>query len=269
VTEKELIMKATADQTTSPFEAIKRINEHGAEYWSARDLLKILEYNEFRKFKPVIQKAVKSLESSNINASDHIARMDGMVDLGSGAKRKVEDYQLSRYACYLIIQNADPSKPSVALGQSYFAIQTRKQELQDELDNQFLEEKRRIAIRAEIKKHNSKLAETAKNAGVTKPIDYAIFTNLGYQGLYGGLKRSDIAQRKGIEKGDILDHMGSTELAANLFRATQAEEKIRREQIKGKQKANQAHYDVGEAVRKTIKELGGEMPENLPPEENH
>ena len=190
-----------------------------------------------------------------------------MVDLGSGAKRKIDDFMLSRYACYLIVQNADPSKEIVALGQTYFAIQTRKQEIIETKKYQKLktEEERRLFLRNEIKLHNKKLAFTAKEAGVIESIDYAIFQDHGYKGLYGGLSSKDIHKKKSLKKSQqILDHMGSTELAANLFRATQAEDKLRRENIRSKEKANQAHFEVGQKVRKTIKELGGEMPENLP-----
>lgn len=184
-----------------------------------------------------------------------------MVDIGSGARKEVPVVLLSRYACYLIIQNADPRKEIVALGQSYFAVQTRRQELSDEAK----EDQLRLTLRTEMSEHNKNLASAAKQAGVIDPLDYAIFQNAGYQGLYGGLTMSDIHHRKGLRKSQkILDHMGSTELAANLFRATQTEDKLRREKIKGKQAANKAHKEVGEKVRQTIKELGGEMPENLP-----
>jgi DNA-damage-inducible protein D len=184
-----------------------------------------------------------------------------MVELGSGAKRQVKSVYLSRYACYLIVQNADPSKEIVALGQTYFAVQTRKQELTE----QAIEDERRLLLRDEMRLHNVKLADAAKDAGVIEPKDYAIFQNHGYMGLYGGLTAQGIHQRKNLKKSQqILDHMGSTELAANLFRATQAEEKLRREKITGKAKANQAHREVGAKVRQTIKELGGTMPEDLP-----
>lgn len=187
-----------------------------------------------------------------------------MVNTGSGAEREVDDYALSRYACYLIVQNGDPRKDVIALGQTYFAVKTRQQELikhYDELD----EDKKRLAIRNEIVAHNKSLAEAAQMAGVDTPKDHAIFQNKGYQGLYGGLGVKEIHARKGLKKSQkILDHMGSTELAANLFRATQTDEKLRRENIAGKDMANKAHYEVGAKVRQTIKELGGTMPENLP-----
>jgi DNA-damage-inducible protein D len=186
-----------------------------------------------------------------------------MVDIGSGAQRELEDWALSRYACYLVIQNADPSKPLVALGQTNFAVQTRRQELAD--DAAVKEDKTRLLLRAEIKKHNKYLAGVAKEAGVIQPLDYAIFMDHGYRGLYGGLTKRDIHRRKALkQKQHILDHMGSTELAANLFRATQTQEKLRREEVRSKDLANQIHHQVGRKVRQTIRELGGTMPENQP-----
>ncbi len=189
-----------------------------------------------------------------------------MVSIGSGAKREIADVKLSRYACYLIVQNGDPAKPVIASGQTYFAIQTRRQELADnEVFQQLDEDKKRLFLRDELKEHNKQLVATASQAGVESGLDFAIFQNHGYQGLYGGLGAKDIHKRKNLKKSQqILDHMGSTELAANLFRATQAEEKLRREDIKGKGNANIAHHQVGAKVRKTIGELGGTMPEELP-----
>ena len=190
-----------------------------------------------------------------------------MVAIGSGAEREMDAVKLTRYACYLTVQNADPSKTIVAQAQTYFAIQTRIAEVQqmEEYNRLSTEEEKRLFLREEMAKHNSQLADAAKDAGVIEPYDYAIFQNYGYQGLYGGLGAKEIHARKGLKKSQkILDHMGSTELAANLFRATQTEEKLRRENIKGKMKANQTHYNVGKKVRQTIKELGGTMPEDLP-----
>lgn len=248
----------------SVFESIKHINEFGEEYWSARELSKALGYTEFNKFIPVIGKAISACKNSSNNVKDHFAQVSEMVSIGSGAKREFQGYILSRYACYLVVQNADPSKEIVALGQTYFAVKTRQQELIENYDA-LTEEQKRIAIRNEMKTHNKALADAAHSAGVIEPIDYAIFQNSGYQGLYGGLGRKEIHARKGLKKSqDILDYMGSTELAANLFRATQTEEKLKKEHIKGKIKANQTHYDVGAKVRKTIQELGGTMPEDLP-----
>ncbi len=249
------------------FEQIKRISQNKSEYWTARDLSKVLEYSEYRHFKPVIDRAKEACKNSGYKVADHFEDILEMVSIGSGAEREIEEVKLSRYACYLIVQNADPGKEIVALGQTYFAVQTRLQEIQQMKAYQQLntEEEKRVFLRKEMAEHNKHLAEAAKGAGVIEPIDYAIFQNHGYMGLYGGLDAKGIHKRKGLKKSEnILDHMGSTELAANLFRATQTEEKLKREIIKGKQKANQTHYEVGKKVRKTIQELGGTMPENLP-----
>lgn len=246
------------------FEKIKNINEYGSEFWYARELAEILGYKRWDKFSNVIEKAKEACKKSGFDILDHFSHVGKMVELGSGATREVEDIMLSRYACYLIVQNADPRKEVVALGQTYFAIKTRQQELQEDFES-MTEDKKRLAIRNELKEHNKKLVEAAKNAGVETNKDYAIFQNYGYKGLYGGLTAQDIHKRKGLKKSQqILDHMGSTELAANLFRATQTEEKLRRENIKGKENANKVHFEVGHKIRKTIKELGGTMPEDLP-----
>ena len=219
----------------------------------------------------MIDRAKEACKNSGQLIENHFEDMLDMVKIGSGAEREVESIKLSRYACYLIVQNADPSKEIVATGQTYFAIQTRIQEIRqmDEYTSLKSEEGKRIFLRNEMKTHNIQLAEAAKDAGVIEPIDYAIFQNHEYMGLYGGLDAKGIHTRKGLKKSqNILDHMGSTELAANLFRATQTEEKLRREEIKGKQKANTTHFNVGKKVRQTIEELGGTMPENLPTEES-
>lgn len=251
----------------SLFEQIKQTDEHNNEFWSARDIAKVLEYSEYRHFLPVLTRAQEACKNSGQSVTDHFEEVLEMIDLGKGARRAVESYKLSRYACYLIVQNADPSKEVVALGQTYFAVQTRLQEIQqmEAYSRLSTEDEKRLFLRTEMAKHNSQLAAAAKNAGVINALDYAIFQNHGYLGLYGGLDAKAIHKRKGLKKSQqILDHMGSTELAANLFRATQTEEKLRREDVKGKNKANQTHYEVGKKVRKTIQELGGTMPENLP-----
>jgi len=257
-----------AKQHTALFEQIKQVDSFGNEWWSARQLGKVLEYSEYRHFKPVVEKAKEACLNSAQKVSDHFEDFLEMVEIGSGAKRPMENgVKLSRYACYLIVQNADPSKEVVAQGQTYFAIQTRLQEIRqmDEYNQLSSEDEKRLFLRDEMKKHNIQLADAAKGAGVIEPIDYAIFQNHGYMGLYGGLDAKGIHKRKGLKKSEnILDHMGSTELAANLFRATQTEEKLRRDNIKGKQKANQTHLEIGKKVRKTIEEIGGTMPENLP-----
>ena len=249
------------------FEQIKRLDENKNEFWTARDLSKALDYSEYRHFKPVLDRAKEACTNSGHRSANHFEDILGMVSIGSGAKREIDDVKLSRYACYLIVQNADPGKEVVALGQTYFAVQTRLQEIQQMQAYQRLktEDEKRMFLRKEMLEHNKHLAEAAKGAGVIDPIDYAIFQNHGYMGLYGGLDAKGIHKRKGLKKSqNILDHMGSTELAANLFRATQTEEKLKRENIKGKQKANQTHFEVGKKVRKTIQEIGGTMPENLP-----
>lgn len=248
------------------FEEIKNIGPNGEEFWTARKLSEILGYSEYRHFLSVIERAKKSCEKSGNNVEYHFEDFLDMVEIGSGAKRKLDDVKLSRYACYLIVQNGDPSKPVIANGQTYFALQTRRQELQnDEKFKQLKEDEKRIFLRNEMKEHNKQLVEVAQKAGVETNLDFAIFQNHGYKGLYGGLDAKAIHNKKGLKKSQqILDNMGSTELAANLFRATQTEEKLRREEIKGKEKANQTHFEVGKKVRQTIKELGGTMPEDLP-----
>lgn len=246
------------------FEDIKHIDEYGNEYWLARELSKIFEYKDFRNFELAIFKAMESCKNSANNVDDHFGEVAEMVTIGSKAKREFPSYKLSRYACYLIAQNGDPKKEVIALAQTYFAVQTRRQELQDRF-NQLTEDQRRLAIRSELTEHNKSLVEAAQQAGVETPQEFAKFQNRGYQGLYGGLGQAEIHKRKGLEKGQkILDHMGSEELAANLFRATQTDAKLRRENIQGKDAANETHYQVGAKVRQTIEELGGTMPEDLP-----
>ena len=248
----------------SPFEAIREEAEDGSEYWSARDLSKILGYTEWRNFTTAIEKAKEACQNSGQAVSDHFVDINKMVKLGSGGRRKIEDYHLSRYACYLLIQNADPSKPIVALGQTYFAVQTRRQELADELAA-LPEDQLRLLRRTQMTVYNSQLAGAARQSGVVEPMDFAIFQDHGYMGLYGGLKAKDIHDRKGLKKSqEILDYMGSDELAANIFRASQTKQKLEREQIQGKEKANRTHFEVGKKVRQTIEELGGTLPEDLP-----
>ncbi len=217
------------------FEDIKKINEIGQEYWSARELFSVLEYIKWDKFLNVIEKAKKACKNSGQHPDNHFPRVEKLVEIGSGALRDIGDIFLTRYACYLIVQNADPSKEVVALGQTYFAVQTRKQELQEEFEQLRDEDEKRLFLRKEMSEHNKKLADAAKKAGVIKPWEYAVFQNHGYMGLYNGLGAKEIHAKKGLKKSqNILDHMGSTELAANLFRATQTEEKLKRENIKNK-----------------------------------
>jgi DNA-damage-inducible protein D len=258
--------KQVAKQHHATFEAIRQVDGDSGEFWLARALAKVLDYSEYRHFLPVIERAREACKNSGQPVENHFEDVLDMVEIGSGAKRQVEEVRLSRYACYLIVQNGDPSKSVIANGQTYFAIQTRRQELADDANFSGLsEDQKRLAIRNELASHNKQLAAAAKDAGVETPLDYAIFQDHGYKGLYGGLSAKDLHARKGLKKSQkILDHMGSTEMAANLFRATQAEDKLKRDQVKGKERANQTHLQVGQKVRQTIKELGGTMPEALP-----
>jgi DNA-damage-inducible protein D len=250
------------DLPAKVFEQIKKINEYGSEYWSAREMAKILDYQDFRNFGDVLKKARESCKKAGQSIEDHFVDVTDMIKLPKTASREIQNTHLSRYACYLIIQNADPSKEIVALGQTYFAIQTRRQEVQDKL----MEDQKRLYLRGELTAHNKHLSETASRAGVE---NYATFTNYGYMGLYGGMDMKQIHKQKKLKKTQkILDFMGSEELAANLFRATQTDAKLKREMIQGEAKANQTHFEVGRKVRQTIKELGGTMPERLPIAEN-
>ncbi len=258
--------KRVVNEHHQTFESIRQFDEEGHELWLARQLAKVLEYSEYRHFQPVIERAKDACRNSGHPVDDHFEDILDMVEIGSGAKRQIADIRLSRYACYLIVQNGDPSKPVIANGQTYFAMQTRRQELRDnEAFARLSEDEKRVAIRNELSEHNKHLAAAAKDAGVETPLDYAIFQDHGYKGLYGGRGAKDIHAAKGLKKSQkILDHMGSTELAANLFRATQTEEKLRRDKVSGKQSANKTHYEVGKKVRETIVDLGGTMPEALP-----
>lgn len=258
--------RSLAEQHLHTFEAIRRVDADGNEFWLARELSRVLDYSEYRHFQPVIERARDACRNSGQAAEDHFEDILEMVAIGSGAQRQIGDVRLSRYACYLIVQNGDPAKPVIALGQTYFATQTRRQELQDDTSFARLpEDERRLMLRHELAEHNKALSAAAKQCGIDTPLDYAIFQDHGYRGLYGGIGAKDIHQRKGLKKSHkILDHMGSTELAANLFRATQTEEKLRRDNVRGKHNANATHHEVGRAVRQTIKDLGGTMPENLP-----
>ena len=243
----------------TPFEKIKKVTNYGAEYWLGRELMEILGYDTWRRFDDVINRAMESCNTIGGDASQEFLPVPAKT-LESGG-RPGKDYILSRYACYLIAQNGDPSKKEIANAQTYFAVQTRIQEIHQST----VEDKKRVMLREEMKRHNLNLASAAREAGVVEPYDYAIFQNFGYQGLYGGLGMQDIHKKKDLKKSQkILDHMGSEELAANLFRATQTEAKLRRENVKNRGEANQLHKEVGVTIRSTIKQIGGTMPENLP-----
>ncbi|HFI2432034.1 DNA damage-inducible protein D [Streptococcus suis] len=242
------------------FENIKHTDEDGVEYWYARELQTVLEYAKWDNFLNVIERAKIACENTGNPVAMNFPEVSKIVQLPLG-DREIKDYKLSRYACYLIVQNGDPRKEVIALGQSYFAIKTRQQELADNF-NKLDEEHKRLAIRQEMKEHNKSLAEAAKMSGVT---NYGKFQNFGYKGLYGGMSMQDIHDRKELEKGQsILDYMGSAELAANLFRATQTDEVLRNRQIYDENLANDTHFNVGRTIRKTMQELGTTMPENLP-----
>lgn len=245
------------------FEAIKHVEDGGNEFWYARELAPVLEYVQWRNFAKVLDRAVLACKNSGYAVPDHFAEVSKIVEAGVTSK-PVVDYKLSRYACYLIVQNGDPRKEVIALGQTYFAIQTRRQEVADYF-NQLDEDNKRLVIRGDIKQWNQMLAESAHNAGVISDEEYAAFQNSGYMGLYGGLKVADIHKKKGLKKGDwILDYMSSTELIANLFRISQTDEKLKKDKAATADAANEIHFIVGKEVRGTIERVGGTMPEDLP-----
>lgn len=268
-------MEARPEQTQLPnvFDAIRHEDEHGGEYWSARELMQALTYTNWRNFNTTVLAAMTACEASGIAVSDHFDAGVKMIALGKGAERKVDDWRLSRYACYLIVQNGDSSKPVIALGQTYFAVQTRRMELADQLSG-LSETDMRLLTRGQLAAQNTTLADAAKDAGVTTSRDFAVFQDHGYRGLYAGESARDIAQRKGLKPNQrILDYMGSEELAANLFRATQTEARLRREQVRrvgdgkppmGRDAANGEHHEMGRLVRQFIEDRGGTPPERLP-----
>ena len=254
--EKEIILSGPHKD----FERIKKVDENGIEYWEARELMPLLGYEKWEKAEDVIVRATRACMNSGQIVENHFHRMGKMVELGSGAIREIRDWKLDRYACYLIAQNGDSQKEENALAQTYFAIQTRRQEIFEQLS----ESGKRLFIRGEVTDQNKKLFSTAKRAGVTK---FGSFNDAGYKGLYG-MPLAQIEQKKSIRKGELLDRAGTTELAANLFRITQTDEQIRRDNIKGDDMASKTHFMVGGKVRQTIKDIGGELPENLPPEKH-
>jgi hypothetical protein len=251
------------------FEGIKHIRENGTEFWYARELAEVLQYSKWENFQKVIDRAILACKNSGFSVSDHFPDVRKTIMMPKNAKKQIVDFELTRYACYLIVQNGDPRKEIIALGQTYFAIQTRRQEVQDAF-NQLDENNKRLVVRGNIKQWNQLLAEAAHNAGVITDEEFAIFQNAGYMGLYGGMTVSDIHAKKDLNKKDkILDYMGSTELIANLFRISQTEEKLKRDEVSTVEAANNTHYEVGEKIRKAIIEMGATLPEDLPvPEKN-
>ena len=255
-------MSEIKEYTEKMFEDIKHIDENSNEYWFARELMPLLGYSKWERFTNAINNAKTSCVKSGYDINDHFPEVGKMVPIGSKTSRKLVDYKLSRYACYLIVQNGDSRKEAIALGQTYFAIQTRKQELSEKEYNELTEDEKRLYQRNLTRKGNYSLNIAAKNAGVK---NFDKFHNSGYKGLYNGETANDIAKRKKLRyREDILDNMGSTELAANLFRITQTENKLINDRIKGQNKANKTHYEVGRKVRKAIEDIGGTMPEDLP-----
>jgi len=257
MSESELIA-----QTEKTFEDIKHVDENGNEYWYARELMISLGYKAWRYFEGVVEKSKIACENSNMNALDHFVVDNKMVQIGSGAERKQNDYKLTRYACYLIAQNANPRLKNVALAQTYFAVKTRQQEITEEQYKQLTEDEKRIYNRRIVKDRNKYLFDTAKKSGVK---NYGKFNNAGYKGLYNGETAEDIAKRKGLKQNQqILDYMGSSELGANIFRITQTDELLKNNKVNTESEACSTHNRVGKAVRETIKKLGGTMPEDLP-----
>lgn len=249
------------ESTEQNFESIKHIDENGVEFWFARELMVVLEYKQWRRFKRVVERAKEACKNSNVNVLDHFADVGKIVKAGA-TNKDIGDIRLTRYACYLIAQNGDSRKKTIALAQTYFAVQTRKQEITRQEYEQLSEDEKRLYTRQNVKDKNKYLFNTAKASGVR---NYGKFNNYGYKGLYNGETADDIANRKGIsEKEDILDYMSSTELAANLFRITQTDEVLKNKNIKNEDDACITHHNVGQAVRQTIKKIGGTMPEDLP-----
>ena len=255
-------MNEIKNYTESIFESIKHVDEFGVEFWYARELQKVLEYGKWENFHKVIKQSIVACESSNNNALQHFPEVRKPIRGGNGNIQNVVDYKLSRYACYLIVQNSDSRKKVVALGQTYFAVQTRKMELTELEYRELSEDDKRLYVRKQVSNGNYSLNRTAINSGVK---NMAEFHNAGYRGLYNGESADDIAKRKGLRyREDILDNMGSLELGANLFRITQTEDKLKRERVDNEYTANSVHHEIGKKVRNAIKDMGGTMPEDLP-----
>lgn len=245
------------------FESIKHIDENGVEFWYARELMGVLNYTKWGNFIRVIEKAMMSVQSTNIEVSYHFADVGKTIEMPKNATKTIVDYKLTRYACYLIVQNGDPRKKEIALGQQYFAVQTRKQEILEENLENLSEDERRLFFRKQTKEHNKRLFKTAHEYSNVN--NYGKFNNSGYQGLYGGETASSIKKRKKIkEKEEILDYMNPTELAANFFRITQTDERLKKGDIKTEDEACKKHFEIGKTVRNTMKEISGVLPEDLP-----
>ncbi|MCM2566287.1 DNA damage-inducible protein D [Janthinobacterium kumbetense] len=259
----------TSEEVIAGFENAAKMTAENVEYWSALELMGLFGYGAWKSFEGVIQRAYIACNQSGLTINEHFAEISEKVETQAGIESRIYDIHVTRYGAYLIAQNADSKKKQVAFAQTYFAVQTRRQELKNKYDEQLVEQQRRLSLRNDISVHNKDLADAAKDAGVIQPMEYAEFQNSGYRGLYNGLNAMGIKNAKRLTgNAKILDHMGSTELAANLFRLTQAEEKLRREGIRGKFNANAAHFEVGQKVRKAIADIGGTMPEKLEPAED-
>ena len=255
-------LEKNQNYTNQTFEDIKHTDENGIEFWYARELMKILEYKQWRRFENVIDKAKQACENSGISVFEHFADVGKLSKRANNAEVVIKDYKLTRYACYLIAQNGDSRKKVIALAQTYFAVQTRKQEISEKEYSSLTEDEKRFYQRNLTKKGNYSLNQAAKNAGVK---NFDKFHNSGYKGLYNGETADDIAKRKGLRyREDILDNMGSEELAANLFRITQTESKLKRDNISTEKEANRTHYNIGKNIREVIAKNGGTMPEDLP-----
>lgn len=264
-------MNELTKEVASLFESLKHVNESGVEYWSAREIYPYLGYTQWRRFEDAIERAKESCKSASQHVEEHFAGAGKTSPMPNGGTKEIPDVHLTRYACYLVAQNGDPRKTEIAQAQTYFAIQTRYAEIQQMEGYQRLttEEEMRLFLRQQMREHNVELADAAQRAGVKEPWEYARFQNAGYKGLYNGMDEDAIHSHKGLSKSQkILDHMGSTELAANLFRATQAAEKLKKDNVQGKANANHVHYEVGKKVRKAIEDIGGTMPEDLPTAES-
>lgn len=251
-----------AKKENQTFEDIRHIDENGIEYWYGRELQKILEYNKWENFEKVINKAMIACENTGISVTEHFPDVRKTIKMPKGAEKEIKDYKLSRYACYLIAQNGDSRKKVIALAQTYFAVQTRKQEITEKEYSMLTEDEKRFYQRNLTRKGNYSLNIAAKNAGVK---NFDKFHNAGYKGLYNGETADDIAKRKGLRyREDILDNMGSDELIANLFRISQTEQKLKKDNIQTEKEANKTHYNIGKNIREVIEKNGGTMPEDLP-----